>query len=276
VTLGSLAIDQRVFALVSIASALCGVLGSLFFAYDLLGRPGGPLYWILRLVVPALLGGILVGALFILLFLFERTLTLPDYQRAVRDVVILGTLLGMYYGLFVDPPDAPYKRRFPFSVRDALVGLVTATGFTGLFLLVNRSTAEIPLRIAAGGVAGRVLAGVWRAANHQRVAADARPRLVSRAGTFIGLIAGYFLVLAMELAITVPSHGVTLAVMSSVVVLAFVVGTPAGAVTGALTPYVFWRVNSLGSKGMQVLGLGFIFLAFFMQILEPLAQLVPS
>jgi hypothetical protein len=275
-TLSALSVEQQVFAGVSLASAFCGVLGSLFFAYDLLGRPGGPLRLLLRLLIPMLLGGLLVGSLDALLFLFEGTLTLPSYQYVVLEVVFLGALLGTYNGLFVDAPAEAYPQRFPFSPRDAFVGLLVAAGFLGLELSVNGATTAVPLRIATGGVAGGILAGFWRVTHHQQVTAPARPPLVSWASILIGLLAGFVLVLAVLLGIAVPGHGMTVRVVGSAAAFAVTVGFPAGGIAGALTPYVFWRVNALGEKGMQVLGLALILLAFCLQVVEPIAQLVGS
>jgi hypothetical protein len=53
-------IDRHVIAATNLTGLILGDLGSLFFAYDVLGRPGGPLRWFLRTALPAFLGVILL------------------------------------------------------------------------------------------------------------------------------------------------------------------------------------------------------------------------
>src|SRR5690348_228974 len=60
-------VDIHVVAGINLAGLLLGILGSLFFTYDLLGRPGGFLRLLLRVGIPALIGTLTLGAFTLLL-----------------------------------------------------------------------------------------------------------------------------------------------------------------------------------------------------------------
>src|SRR5690348_11614385 len=60
--------DMIILDGVSIIGLLLGVLGSLYLSYDLLGRAGGPLRWLIRILTPIFLSGLCFGALGAILF----------------------------------------------------------------------------------------------------------------------------------------------------------------------------------------------------------------
>jgi hypothetical protein len=273
-TVSSLVVDPRVFAIISIASALLGVLGSLFFVYDLLGRKRGPLRWLLKTFVPTLLGGISVGLIFLLGFTIEDLLSRQTDLALVIDAALLGAFLGLYNGLFVSDPATSSKLHFPFSFVDAVIGFLVTTLVVGLLLWLHNGYIAMPIRTIAGGAGGAIIAGLWRSANRLGSQAEARPPLFTWIGLLLGSVAGFTLVFVILFAQTLPKYGVDLNLVGSIAIICFFIGVFPGAITGALTRYLYWWVNTLDSKAMEALGIFLILLGFLAQIVEPTFQLI--
>jgi hypothetical protein len=271
--LTAVAAASQLWAVMSIASALFGVLGSLFFAYDVLGRPGGPLRWLLRLSMPTPLSVGIVTVLFALAFALQGTLGFQRSRLILTQVALYSALLGMYSGLFVGVPAGGLGHRVVLSLRDAAVGFVLGACTLGFWQLLQRADM-FPIRIGAGGLAAAAGAVLWRYTGRHRTPAGAQALHSPAVGGIIGAVAGWALAFGILFAATFPSGAPPADIAGRVAIFALTVGVPAGVFTGGLTQYTFWWANSLPEKGMEVLGLTLILMAFLAQIAQPLTQVL--
>src|SRR5262249_46175089 len=194
--------------------------------------------------------------------------------RVLADAAVCGALLGIYSGLFVGVPAGGVGDRIALSLRDTAFGFVLGACFLGVWLLLQVAPALIPIRIGAGSLAAAAGAVLWRYTGRHRAASGALALHNPAVGGIIGAGAGSALVFGILFAATLPSRGLSGNIIGAAVVGALTVGLPAGAITGGLTQYTFWWTNNLSGKGMQILGLTLILVAFLAQIAQPSTQLL--
>jgi len=288
-----LSINRHMIQFVNLLGLMLGVLGTLFLTYDLLGRRNGPLRWFLRVVVPSLVGLFVSG---LLLLGVNMGLTAAGQALPVGRLVywaITGVVIGAFNGFFVDSPEIPAQRRFAFSVKDAFVGaLVTFTLYaiaSAFDTMGNYITRVFPYGLYVA-LAGWLVAGFWRRLNRNRSDTGVRPSWFSWKGFLIGAFAGWvllvlFLVPDLIIFALNPPPGVlpdstpariALFVVFGVflVLIALILGGPAGAVVGGFSRYMFWWANSLPERGMQIIGVTLILVAFVAQTVEPVTGLL--
>jgi hypothetical protein len=287
--------DQRLLDGLTLLGLVGSVFGALFILYDLLGRPGGPLRWLLRIGIPTLMGGA-IGAV---IAAPVGILLLPQVAGGVIvfEVALIGALIGTLNGLFVGDPDLPeHQRRFTFSFVDfglgAGVALVYLTvmevvewrvfGVAGISPVTDFATAAPDLLVIA--FAG----GVWRSVNRRRFGSVEAPPLVSLHGAAIGCAMGAAMIGAAQLASSVatvlivvtrtpPSARATSTLVTQVLaalLVCLLVGALAGALTGAVSRFVFWWATRLPERTMQVIGVELIIVSFLAQAITPLAGLL--
>jgi hypothetical protein len=281
-------VDIHVVAGINLAGLLLGILGSLFFTYDLLGRPGGFLRLLLRVGIPALIGALTLGAMTLLLVAATSALSTEPLstEATVATTLLLaafGAALGTFNGLFVDAPDASGKRRRFFSLRDAgngfvviLIYILLAFLVYGLLFRLNLTSlfevgALLPL--VGGAAVGGLIAGVWRFINRSRAQSAPRPHLFSGRGCLIGMGLGLaFLAIAL-VGLFAFSGALTTEIVLGIVIFAIVAGLPGGGITGGISRYIFWWANELPPRGLEVIGILLILLAFVAQAIEPVLRL---
>src|SRR5260370_40399993 len=104
-------VSRTLVAGINLAGLVLGVLGSLFFTYDLLGRPGGPLRWFLRVVLPSGLGAAVALSL-VVLVAWGRFGAAPGQNARTRAAfAYAGRLLRPYQRLFLDALGVVRARR---------------------------------------------------------------------------------------------------------------------------------------------------------------------
>lgn len=283
----------QIAALVTIAGLFLGILGSLFLAYDFLGRPHGVLRTVLRVGIPTLVSALAVGTVggIVSLVLFPGPLKVVVSETLF--LAILGALIGTYNGLFINPAD-PRKRRSIFSLRDAAVGLLTTGVYAGLALwdlewgLNDASNGGAPFDarflVAPLVVVGVIAAGVWRVANQGRTGAGVMTEMSARRPIhpfslrgyllgFIGTFAVFFSwVLLVTLVLTVAYPDVTTQ-WGQAALVAVGVGV-GGGLTGALSRSIFWWANALPEHVLGAIGLMLTFSGFVIQLAQPIASLL--
>jgi hypothetical protein len=148
------------FALESLtlSNVLLGTIGSLFLAYDLLGRENGPLRWFTLVLT----GGLVSTLVFVPAAIFAGFLL--DAFKGGFDVFIIlpltlfGGLMGLYTVILVD--FSPSASRPPlFSWKGGLLGLA----LTLLFWLVGMlSGPQLVIPALSAGLACALLMSTWQ------------------------------------------------------------------------------------------------------------------
>ncbi len=272
-------VSRTLVAGINLAGLVLGVLGSLFFTYDLLGRPGGPLRWFLRVVLPSGLGAAVALALVVPVAWWGFGAAPGKNAGTLAAFAYAGSLLGAYNGLFVDAPGVVRSRRV-VSPADGVVGGVLGAG-AGLLALqvlptwphLALTTQTMLLFAVVAGLAGGMVASIWRSLNRDRHnSGAARPPLFSRRGCVLGGVAALLLPAAVYSVLLV--QGDTAAVLSPYTLPTVAIVAVAGGVIGGLSRSIFWWVNTLPQRSLEVIGVLLILLAFVIQAVEPVLTLV--
>jgi hypothetical protein len=288
-------LDQRLLDGLTLLGLVGSVFGALFILYDLLGRPGGPLRWLLRIGIPTLMGAA-IGAV---IAAPVGLLLLPRVAGGVIvfEVAIIGALIGTLNGLFVGDPDLPeHQHRFTLSFVDLGLGAGVALvylmlmevvewrvfGAAGISPLTDFVTAVPDILVIA--FAG----GVWQSVNRRRFGSVEAPPLVSLHGTAIGCAMGAavigvaqlgssvatVLIVVTRTPLSAQTTSILVTQLSAALLVCLLVGALAGALTGALSRYVFWWAARLPERTMQVIGVELIIVSFLAQAITPLAGLL--
>jgi hypothetical protein len=288
-------LDQRMLDGLTLLGLVGSVFGALFILYDLLGRPGGPLRWLLRIGIPTFLGGA-IGAV---IAAPVGLMILPRIAASVIifQVAMIGALIGTLNGLFVDAPDAPERQhRVAFSMVDLVLGaglalvylIITEIGEWRVFGVAgNRPLTDLVTAIPVILVVA-FAGGVWRSVNRRRFGTKEAPPLVSLQGASIGCAMGAavigaaqagtsvatILMVAPRIAFSEQAARTVVAQLFAALLVCLLVGALAGALTGALSRYIFWWAARLPERTMQVIGVELIIVSFLAQAITPLAGIL--
>ncbi len=148
-------LPPKALASFGIASALLLMIGTLFLAYDLLGRENGPLRWFTLVITCGLVSALILATIGTIL---QRLLNnVIDLNWSLRFLV-LGGFMGFFTVILVELPAA--KTRPPiFSRKGSLIGV--ALGLT--FALVIKYILGGPWEAAVAlGVPCAVIVSVWQ------------------------------------------------------------------------------------------------------------------
>src|SRR5436305_6803303 len=138
----------------TLISVLLGTIGTLFLAYDLLGRENGPLRWFTLVITCGLVSAVLLGTIFTIIFKILKNAINLNF---ILQFLVLGELMGFFTVILVELPLS--KTRPPiFSRTGIFIGL--ALGL--LFVLVVKILGG-PLEAAlAIGVPCAIIVSVWQ------------------------------------------------------------------------------------------------------------------
>jgi len=151
-----------------IASVLFAIIGTLFLAYDLLGRENGPLRWFTLVLTCGFISAVILGAIGTALQrLFNNSVDLIWTLRFLA----LGGLMGFFTVILVELP--PAKTRPPvFSRKGSLIGLSLGLMFALVIKLLGG-----PLEASlATGVPCAVIISVWQYITWEPTQAVSNPR----------------------------------------------------------------------------------------------------
>lgn len=138
-----------------IASVLLAIIGTLFLAYDLLGRENGPLRWFTLVLICGLVSALTLGAIgTILRRLFNNAFDL----NFTLQFMVLGGLMGFFTVILVELPVA--KTRPPvFSRKGSLIGLAFGLTFALVIIYILRGPWEAAVAL---GVPCAVIVSIWQ------------------------------------------------------------------------------------------------------------------
>ena len=164
-----------------ITSVLLAVVGTLYLAYDLLGRKDGPLQWLTLIITCGLVNALVLGPVGTIIFLlsggyFSLTFAL--------QALVIGGLMGVFTVVLVDFPKSQEKPRI-VSRKGSAIGLALGLMFFFTVLFILHIDVQTALTL---GVTCAILASLWPYLTWYP--SSSRPRVFSRKGLGIGLLLG--------------------------------------------------------------------------------------
>jgi hypothetical protein len=284
-------------------------IGTLFLAYDLLGRENGPLRWFTLVMTCGIVSTLIFVPVVTVIDLLQGSFDLSP----ILSLILVGGLMGFYTVILVELP--PSASRPPiFSWKGSLLGLALALAFWLVGLLAGPQYA---LPALALGLACALLTSAWQRltwepaqafstlpGTGQVVAGEAsavaaptppgtrqfeawkpahpKPHVFSRKGFWTGLVAGFvpwllFIIVKTYAELpnfTGPIQG--FALMIHVCEGLFYAGlyALANAVAGSIAQYTLWRANTLPHRTLGAIGLVLIIVAFGLQGVQPMIEIL--
>jgi hypothetical protein len=292
-----------------IASVLLAIIGTLFLAYDLLGRENGPLRWFTLVITCGLVSGLVLGTTGTLLQrVFNNGIDLIWTLR----FLVLGGIMGFFTVILVELP--PSKTRPPiFSRTGSLIGLALGLMFALVIIYILGGPPEAALAL---GVPCAVIVSTWQHLTWEPSQAVSNPRgvwqfvaweesspsnpnpqgtwkfvdwepphprphLFSRKGFWNGFVAGFviwliFLVVENSLLQRYSGPGAGFEAMLTLFVFILDAGVLAlaTAAAGSIAQYTLWRANSLPHRTLGAFGLVLLLVAFVLQGVQPMVNIL--
>ena len=166
--LAQIDLPSKALAYFVIASVLLAIIGTLFLAYDLLGRENGPLRWFTLVITCGLVSAVLLGTIFTIIFKILKNAINLNF---ILQFLVLGALMGFFTVILVELPLSKTRPTI-FSRTGTLIGL--ALGL--LFVLVVKILGG-PLEAAlAIGVPCAIIVSVWQRITWEPSQAVSNPR----------------------------------------------------------------------------------------------------
>src|SRR6266487_1692439 len=166
--LGQIALPQTTIDIFVIASVLLAIIGTLFLAYDLLGRENGPLRWFTLVITCGLVSAVLLGTISTIIY---KILKNAFNLNFILQFLVLGALMGFFTVILVELPLSKTRPTI-FSRTGTLIGL--ALGL--LFVLVVKILGG-PLEAALTiGVPCAIIVSVWQRITWEPSQAISNPR----------------------------------------------------------------------------------------------------
>jgi len=231
VVLAQIALPLVALDSITVASVLLAIVGTLYLAYDLLGRQHGPLQWLTLIITCGLVNALVLGFVGTLLyFLISHSF---NFKVTLRTLAI-GGLMGVFTVILVDFPKSQAKPGI-VSRKGGAIGLTLGLlfFFTALFA-GNDVHAALDVRAALTmGVTCAALAILWPYLTW--VPSPSRPQAFSRKGFVIGVLLGLLLWSAFFF---LTSKNMVTSVLASIP-LAFVCGGLIG-----LWRFIHWETST--------------------------------
>jgi len=239
VVLAHIVLPQVALDSLTITSILIAVVGTLYLAYDLLGRQHGPLQWLTLLITGGLVSALVLGLVGTILYLLtERSFSLLFTLQSL----VIGGLMGVFTVALVDLPKSQAKPPI-VSGKGGVIGL--ALGLLFFFTVYFILQAGV-LPALAMGVTSAALASLWPYLTWDP--SPSRPHVFSRKGFVIGWFLGLLFLSVLFFLLT---KNIVLSVLSSV--------PPALAFGGlmSLWRFIHWEASNpvrhvFSRKGFQV------------------------
>ncbi|MDQ6661337.1 MAG: hypothetical protein M3Z24_10270, partial [Chloroflexota bacterium] len=202
--------------------------------------------------------GCLIG--FVIAFLVWFTSALIQ-ERTLAMGVIEGAILaptgGIAGGLwpFINLGSSISNEKQPsLSWKGCLIGLITAFLFGIIVhLLLGSSAVEGLIRASILAPTGGIAGGLWRYFKDGSSLSTEKPPLFSWKGCLIGLIAAFLFGFVSAFIVDI-TFGVALTTSLNGALTAAAFIGPAGAITGGISRFIFWRINGLGDGKLGGIG----------------------
>jgi hypothetical protein len=208
-----------------IISVLLAVIGTLYLAYDLLGRQQGPLQWLTLVITCGLVSALVLGSLApVIIFLLNQRFDLASTLQGI----LIGGVMGVFTATLIDFPPAQ-SRPSIVSWRGSGIGLGLGLLFFVTFSLLGSSLMNSLIM----GLTCATLASLWSYLTWNPSAS--KPQVFSRKGLGIGLLLGLVFWFAFFF---IASRDVVVALLASL---------PFALICGALISlwrFIHWEASS--------------------------------
>ncbi|MGZ3622619.1 MAG: hypothetical protein ACXWPS_00675 [Ktedonobacteraceae bacterium] len=166
--LAQIPLPQTILDIFIITSVLLAIVGTLFLAYDLLGRENGLLRWFTLVIICGLISALIIGTIATIV---RRIVNNAIDLNLTLQFMAVGGLMGFYTVILIELP--PSKSRPPiFSRKGSLLGL--AFGITFAFI-IRFFSGELEAALSIG-VPCAIIASVWQRITWETSQAVYNPR----------------------------------------------------------------------------------------------------
>lgn len=264
---------------IAVLATTLTVIGSMYLAYDLLGRQHGPLRWIAIFVTSGLIGAIILEPAALVFATLEQNV--PNAFRTL----LLGILLGSFSGILFAIPENP-RHPHIFSGKASMVGGLLGIVFLAALLRVfytpippvapiDPSITDQYLQILLvatlfGVPLGIVLGGFHHffRGNYQ----PGRPMLFSWRSSLkaFGIILVFWGVIAL-LALAEPASEKKAVYDGTLAVLAVALS---GAIPSGFAPYIFWWLNHFPERVLGAAGFVLTLVGAVLPVIQPIVDIL--
>jgi hypothetical protein len=169
VLFGHIALPSMTVDSLIIMSVFLAIIGTLFLAYELLGRENGPLRWFTFVITCGLVSALVLGTIATVL---RRLLNNALDLNFTLQALVIGGLMGFFTVILIELP--PSKTRPPIlSRKGSLIGLALGLTFVVVVVFILRSPL---IEALAMGVTCAVIVSVWQRVTWEPSQAASNPR----------------------------------------------------------------------------------------------------
>jgi hypothetical protein len=255
---------------IAILATTLTVIGSMYLAYDLLGRQHGPLRWVSLFVTSGLVGAITLEPLAVVVA------TMEDIPGALQ-VLLIGIVVGSFTGILFAIPEDPRHPRI-FSGRASISGgvlgiffwlallsvfgtLRTLDSFL-LFLLIS-TLLGVPTGILLGGF-HHFFRGNYR---------PGRPPLFSWQSSLkaFGIILLFWGIIAL---LTLAGTATEKQLYGETPVVALI--ALSSAIPAGFAPHVFWWLNHLPERVLGAVGFVLTLIGAMLPVIQPIFNVLTA
>jgi hypothetical protein len=231
VVLAQIALPLVALDSIIVASVLLAIVGTLYLAYDLLGRQHGPLKWLTLIITCGLVNALVLAFVGTLLYLL---ISHSFNFKVTLQTLVIGGLMGVFTVVLVDFPKSQAKPGI-VSRKGSAIGLTLGLlfFFAALFAGNDVHTALNVRAALTMGVTCAALAILWPYLTW--VPSPSRPQAFSRKGFVMGVLLG---LLFWSAFFFLTSKNMVTSVLASIP-LAFVCGGLIG-----LWRFIHWETST--------------------------------
>lgn len=264
---------------IAVLAATLTVIGSLYLAYDLLGRQHGPLRWITIFVTSGLIGAIILEPAALVFATLEQ-----NVPNAFRTLLV-GILLGAFSGILFAIPENP-RHPHIFSGKASMVGGLLGIVFLAALLRVfytpvapvaptDPSITDQYLQILLVATLFGVPLGIVLGGFHHFFRGNyrpGRPTLFSWRSSLkaFGIILVFWGVIAL-LALVEPAAEKQTIYDGTLAILAVALS---GAIPSGFAPYIFWWLNHFPERVLGAAGFVLTLVGAILPVIQPIVDIL--
>lgn len=264
---------------IAVLASTLTVIGSLYLAYDLLGRQHGPLRWLAIFVTSGLIGAIILEPAALVFATLENNI--PDAFR----ILLVGILLGAFSGILFAIPENP-RHPHIFSGKASMIGGLLGIVFLAALLRVfytpiapvkpfDPSITDQYLQILLVATLFGVPLGVVLGGFHHFFRGNyqpGRPQLFSWRSSLkaFGIILVFWGVIAL-LALAEPAAEKKAIYDGTLAVLAVALS---GAIPSGFAPYMFWGLNHFPERTLGASGFVLTLIGAMLPAIQPIVDIL--
>ena len=155
VVLAQTVLPQTAFDSFIIMSVVLAIVGTLFLAYDLLGRENGPLRWFTLVIICGLVSASVLG---LVATIIQKLLNNTFDLNFMLQALVIGGLMGFFTVILLELPSSNTRPPI-FSRKGSLIGLALGLSFSFVVVFIFRAHLYSALVM---GVTCGMFASIWQ------------------------------------------------------------------------------------------------------------------